>query len=226
MSKLIVSFDKFSDLVTQAGYTPERVNDSMYYIHTKNGVRLELKNMCFVIGYGLKGAHRETVKSVLTDNGFTLFAKQPTGYTKFELDSMDRFMTMASIIDSVDVSVAKTKEPKVAKIKSAIAEDNRRIKAAKEPKVKAVKLIKVKPKVAEKLTETEIDKIKSANLARMKAVTAKSKTYLPGQVANPHHGPGDGPVRTPADAKKWIEEQERERDYPTFITKDQLKALV
>lgn len=122
-------------------------------------------------------------------------------------------------------------------------ESGRTAKAKKEPKAKVAKdktkkftgkiKVKAEPKVESKnLSDDEVAKIKAANLKKMKEITAKQK-YLPGQVAKPQQGNGDGPVRTRADAAKWIKAEEkrideemRERDYPKFLSKDQAKLLV
>lgn len=122
-------------------------------------------------------------------------------------------------------------------------ESGRTAKAKKEPKAKVAKdktkkftgkiKVKAEPKVESKnLSDDEVAKIKAANLKKMKEITAKQK-YLPGQMAKPQQGNGDGPVRTRADAAKWIKAEEkrideemRERDYPKFLSKDQAKLLV
>jgi hypothetical protein len=120
----------------------------------------------------------------------------------------------------------------VAKVKSVIAEDNKRIKEAKtvEAKPKGNRFTgKVK---AESKTKTDDDlaKIKAANLKRMQEVTAKmqKKGLMPGQYANPEHV--DIPEGWTAEAARAEVDQMYKDlesfELPAFLSKDQVKALV
>jgi hypothetical protein len=100
-------------------------------------------------------------------------------------------------------------------------------KAPKAPKEKAPKVVKFKKEVAAKtlLPASELAKIKEANLARMKAVSAKSKVYA--NVARPE---GPGVEDFDADeARAEVSNIVNDLDSfkaPRFLSKAQLKAMI
>ena len=97
----------------------------------------------------------------------------------------------------------------------------------KTPKEKAPKVVKFKKEVAAKtlLPSTELAKIKEANLARMKAVSAKTKIYT--NVARPE---GPGVEDFDADeARAEVSNIVNDLDSfkaPRFLSKAQLKAMI
>jgi len=109
------------------------------------------------------------------------------------------------------------------------------VKVKAEPKAapakgRTAKAVKVKAEDSTKSAE-DLDKIKAANLKRMKEVSARlngKKTYLPGQVAAPaeHETPvgwtAEGARAEVAQIYKDLESF----DTPKFLTKDAVKALV
>jgi hypothetical protein len=136
---------------------------------------------------------------------------------------------------------AKAKiEPKTAKIKSVIAEDNKRIKA--EPKK-----VEAKPKgnrftgklkteksvaTAAPKTDDDIAKIKAANLKRMKEITERNKVIRAqynGNIARGADAPFDPLDFTPEGARAEVDQMYKDLDsfeMPKFLSKDQVKALV
>jgi len=97
----------------------------------------------------------------------------------------------------------------------------------KAPKEKAPKPVKFKKEVAAKtlLPDSEVAKIKAANLARMKAVSAKTKIYT--NVARPE---GPGVEDFDADeARAEVSNIVNDLDSfkaPRFLSKAQLKAMI
>ena len=99
-------------------------------------------------------------------------------------------------------------------------------KSAKTPKEKVAK-VKFKKEVPAKtlLPDSEVAKIKAANLARMKAVSAKTKQYT--NVARPE-GPGvDGfdPDEARAEVSNLVADLDSFKA-PKFLSKAQLKAMI
>jgi hypothetical protein len=100
-------------------------------------------------------------------------------------------------------------------------------KAPKTPKEKAPKVVKFKKEVAPKtlLPPDELAKIKAANLARMKAVSSKTKIYA--NVARPE---GPGVEDFDADeARAEVTNIVNDLDSfkaPRFLSKAQLKAMI
>ena len=100
-------------------------------------------------------------------------------------------------------------------------------KTPKAPKEKAPKVVKFKKEVAAKtlLPPVELAKIKEANLARMKAVSAKTKIYT--NVARPE---GPGVENFDADeARAEVSNIVNDLDSfkaPRFLSKAQLKAMI
>jgi len=102
-------------------------------------------------------------------------------------------------------------------------------KAPKAPKEKAVKATvkRMAKEVAAKtlLPDSEVAKIKSANLARMKAVSAKTKIYT--NVARPE-GPGvEGfdPNEARAEVSNIVNDLDSFKA-PRFLSKSDLKAMI
>lgn len=97
-------------------------------------------------------------------------------------------------------------------------------KALKDAGLKPTKLSKAQRQAALAKSPEEIDRIKAANLARLKEVSAKQKKY--NQIARPD-GPGvDG---FDADvARAEVDEMLEDNSFtaPRFLSKDQVKALV
>lgn len=100
-------------------------------------------------------------------------------------------------------------------------------KTPKAPKEKAPKVVKFKKEVAAKtlLPPDELAKIKEANLARMKAVSAKTKIYT--NVARPE---GPGVEDFDADeARAEVSNIVNDLDSfkaPRFLSKSDLKAMI
>jgi hypothetical protein len=122
----------------------------------------------------------------------------------------------------------------VAKVKSVIAEDNKRIKEAKtvEAKPKGNRFTgKVK---AESKTKTDDDlaKIKAANLKRMKEITERNKVIRAqynGNIARGADAPFEPLDFTPEGARAEVDQMYKDLDsfeMPKFLSKDQVKALV
>ena len=100
-------------------------------------------------------------------------------------------------------------------------------KAPKAPKEKAPKPVKFKKEVAAKtlLPDSEVAKIKAANLNRMKAVSVKTKVYT--NVARPE-GPGVEDFDS-YEARAEVSNIVNDLDSfkaPRFLSKAQLKAMI
>jgi hypothetical protein len=100
-------------------------------------------------------------------------------------------------------------------------------KAPKAPKEKAPKPVKFKKEVAAKtlLPDSEVAKIKAANLNRMKAVSVKTKVYT--NVARPE-GPGVEDFDSD-EARAEVSNIVNDLDSfkaPRFLSKAQLKAMI
>jgi hypothetical protein len=126
------------------------------------------------------------------------------------------------------VSVAKVVAPVTVKaVKRIVAESIVKARVNRfTGKVKA----DVKAKVELPKSDSDIAKIKAANLKRMQEVTAKMKArgLSPGQYANPENvGVPEG--WTADGARAEVDQSYRELDsfaMPKFLTKDQVKSLV
>ena len=122
---------------------------------------------------------------------------------------------IASEVAAIYAGLDKVKADKPAKVKV-----EKPVKAKAE---KPVKMVKVRLPVA---NADELDKIKAANLQRMKEVTAKTRQYLPGQVAN---GKKSAAPVDPDEARAEVENILSGLDSfkaPSFLTKDMLNSLV
>lgn len=122
----------------------------------------------------------------------------------------------------------KAEKPKKAKVKQAktITVDH---SASNRLIAKAIAEGRI-PEAAPK-TETDIAKIKAANLARMKEITAKNKivrSKYNGNIARDADKPFDSEDFTPEAARAELE-SDRDLDSfaaPRFLSKDMVKALV
>ena len=236
---MLVSYDKFSDMVAKAGMVPNLMHNTAYFTRSKNNVKVELKVNCFLVGAGLNLDILAKVRSILVAADYMLTDNQPKAWIRLELETMDRFMNLFHLVESVEVRKPKTvKEPK---IKVAKVAKEPKAKKVKEPKIKVVdhsasnRLIAKfvaseagKPYAGTKtvaangrnIDQGTIDAIKAKNLARLKSV---SKKYAPGQVAGPQ-GPGvpnfnaDQARAEVAAMYADMDEEERKRDYPTKLS--------
>lgn len=71
----------------------------------------------------------------------------------------------------------------------------------------------VTQETTEKVVEQKVSEGSKKNRFTGKVKSGKkTKDLIPGQFADPNHGPGDGPVRTREDGIKWIKEEEARID--------------
>lgn len=158
--------------------------------------------------------------------------------TEFAGDPADSVIAKISLANEIDVKAAKAYYAWIVKNELAPGETAGKAKAKSTPSPKAVKatvkrmaaevVAKAKPKSKQVkaeslLPDSEIAKIKAANLARLKAVSAR-KVYT--NVARPE-GPGvDGFDPDMARAEVATVMADDSFVAPRFLSKAQVKALV
>ena len=217
MAKLDLTYEHFAREAKLNGYNPELQGNSTYFIKVgEHKVKTELNTHAgtYVVGAGLKPELLDMLATHLTtgENAFTLVRKAK-GWAILDFESLDRFFALAT---SILAAPFPAKEVKVK------AETPAKEKKVKEPKIT---LGKEKKEKAEKPARSpeEIERIKAANLARLKAVGEKYK----GRVAQPH---GETYGETDPELQKLVvSELEALNDIdrvPQFLTQDEVKAIV
>jgi hypothetical protein len=216
MAKLDLTFEHFAREAKLNGFVPELQGNSTYFIKVgEHKVKTELNTHAgtYVVGAGLKSELLDMLATHLTtgETPFTLVRKAK-GWAIFDFESLERFFILAKRINNTPFPA---KEVKVKVTKE---------KVAKEPKIKLGKE-KVKKEKAEKPVRSpeELERIKAANLARLKAVGEKYK----GRVAQPH---GETYGETDPELQKLVVSELEELNdtdrVPQFLTQDEVKAIV
>lgn len=157
-TKLDITFDAFTEAAKAKGHTAERIGNSIYLVKPSKGSKVELNiNSCwYSLGFGFSGERLSTLISQATDKGFKV-VKQPKGWVNLGYESLDRFFELVELVDSL-VAVKTPKAPKAEKVSKPSKPAPMKVGESKSTK-----------------TPEEIAAIREANLAKMKAVSAKLK---------------------------------------------------
>lgn len=156
MGKLDLQFATFAGAVTEKGFTPVQQGNSVYYIKSAKGGKVEVNTHSgtYTVGSGLKSEITDNIVKVAIEKGFTL-VKRPAGWAVLNFIDMDRFFDLIEIVDST------------------IPE-----KASKETKAKADKPTTptvVGSTTTEEKSPAEIEAMKADRIEQMKQIAAKLK---------------------------------------------------
>ena len=229
-----VTFKDFNELIATRSMTGSIEGRSNYVAKTPKGIKVELKtgSGVYVIGYGSKPALIDLMVDRVTSSGFELI-KRPNAYAVLAYKDLESFIKLVDLVDSVaSDGVAKTKRVPAKKLMKEVgihAASNALIsKALKKDKTLAVpKVVKVPAPKSDKSPD-EIERIRAANLAKMKEITERNKLarekYGPKGISQNADAPFDPMDFTPESARAELELDSFSS--PEKLTVSQAKTLI
>lgn len=230
---IIVTFEDFNKTIATRSMTGSIEGRSNYVAKTPKGIKVEIKtgSGVYVIGYGSKPDLIDLMVDRVTSSGFEL-VKRPRAYAVLAYKDLESFITLVDLVDSVATTATKTKRVPAKKLLKEVGihtTSNKLIsKTLKKDKTLAVaKVVKVTAPKSDKSPD-EIERIRAANLAKMKEITERNKLarekYGPKGISQNADAPFDPMDFTPESARAELELDSFSS--PEKLTMAQAKVLI